>query len=232
MSYWTYAELKNKVRVDLDLEAEDFITDAEMLAYTNEGIDRAAQEVLTLYEDYFLTYGDLTLTNGVDEYDLNTICPNIYAHKIRRIMYRNGAKTYKIARIKDWHKFEEYDLDRVTNSGTIWSYFLLNRVPGEPKILMTPVPTETVTGGVKVWYIRHANTLTTDSDILDIPEANNYILQYVKVRCMEKEQNPMLQKAMADLAEEKQLLISTLAAMVPDAENDIEADFQPYWEMS
>lgn len=229
MSYWTYAELKNKVQVDLDLQAEDFISDSEMLAYTNEAIDRAAQEVHTLYEDYFITYSLLDLVSGVEEYSLPT---DIYAHKIRRIMYRNGSKTYKIGRIPDWHKFEEYSLDRVNGTDTLLSYFLINSVPGEPRILMTPVPKETVTGKVKIWYIRRANTLALDTDILDIPEANNYILQYVKVRCLEKEQNPMLQKAMADLAEEKQLLVSTLAAMVPDADNEIEADFTTYQEMS
>lgn len=235
---WTYNDLQNKVRLDLDLEAEDFISAEEMLGYANEGIDRAAQEVHTLYEDYFISYESLDLVSGQEEYDLPA---NMYAHKIRRIIYNNGTKVYKIARIPDWHKFEEYSLDRITSADNYLSYFLLNSTPGFPKILMTPVPQETLAGKVKVWYIRRANKLllptdpnyiTEDANILDIPEANNYILQYVKVRCLEKEQNPMLQKAMADLAEEMKLLVTTLAAMVPDADNNIEPDFSTYQEMS
>ena len=226
--YWTYDDLNAKIRRDLDLTEESFVTPTEMMGYVNEAIDRAEQEVHTLYEDYFLAKSSLSLVSGQEEYDLPD---GIYCHKIRRVIYRQGSKIYKVHRIGDWRKFETYEIDRTASSANLLSYFLLNQTPGEPKILFTPVPRES-TPSITIWYIRQANRIEAGADILDIPEANNYILQYVKVRCLEKEHNPMLQKAMADLEVEKQQLVSTLAAMIPDAENEIEADFTSYEELS
>jgi len=236
--YWTYGELKTKIRTDLDIQDEDAATAIigvqEMLDYTNESIDRAAQLVHTLYEDYFIAKTDLTFVSGQEEYDLPT---DLYAHKIRRLMYREGSKVYKIARIPNWHKFEEYTLDRVNNSENYMSYFLLNPTPtahdtlAGPKILITPIPQINGAYGT-IWYIRSVNKLTGLTSILDIPEANNLILQYVKVRCLEKMHDPKLEKAMGDLVREEGLLTDTLTGMIPDADNEIEADFSNYQEMS
>lgn len=226
--YWTFDDLNTKVRRDLDLTEETFVTPEEMLGYVNEAIDRAEQEVHTLYEDYFLAKSSLSLLSGQEEYALPD---GIYAHKIRRVIYSNGYKVYKVTRLGDWRKFETHAIDRASSKANILSYFMLNQTPGEPRILFTPVPQETG-ANVTIWYIRQANRMVTGTDILDIPEANNYILQYVKVRCLEKEHNPMSQKAVVDLETERLQLVSTLAAMVPDAENEIEADFSSYEELS
>lgn len=227
--YWTYLQLTTKVRDDLDLTEETFIDDTEMLAYANEAIDRCEQLVHTLYEDYFLTKANISLVNGTDEYPLPD---GIYAHKIRRMMYINGSQVYKVTRIGDWKKFEAYALDRVNSNSNLYQYFLINSVVGAPRAIFTPIPRETVTDVITLWYIRQANRLAVDADILDIPEAAGYLIQYMKMRCLEKEQNPMLEKAVSDLAVEKALLESTLASMVPDAENNIEPDFSSYEEMS
>jgi hypothetical protein len=65
---------------------------------------------------------------------------------------------------------------------------------------------------------------------MDIPEAHGYILSYVKTLVYKKEMNPLLTQAINDLAEEQTLLETTLAAMIPDTSNEIEADFSPYEE--
>ena len=112
--YWTLDELKGKIQRDLDIEGEVFIQDAsdapELLEYINEGIDKAEEIVHSLYEDYFLDKASITLVSGTHEYDLPSA---IYAHKIRRIIYRNGTRVYTVDRIRDWHKFEAYALDLV-----------------------------------------------------------------------------------------------------------------------
>jgi hypothetical protein len=222
--------MKAKIKRDLDLEDEgEFLSDDDLLSFANEAIDDAEAEVHTLYEDYFLSKGSISLVSGTDEYELPS---DIYAHKIRRIVYQNGSKIYKVSRINDWKKFELYSIERVNNTNTLYYYFLINAVAGAPRILMTPVPQETTADAMIVWYLRQAAELTQDADIMDIPEAHNFIYQYIKVRCYEKEQHPMLQKAMVDLDRERALLQGTLAAMTPDAENEVPPDISHYEEMS
>lgn len=228
--FWTYAELRDKVELDLDLVGETFIQPEEMLGYFNEAIDDAEKIVHGLYEDYFLDHQPITLVTGTDEYPLPS---RIYAHKIRTILYRNGARAYDIGRLRDWKKFVQYNLDLVggASSAAEYRYFLVNQVAGAPRILLTP---EVVEDGefLTVWFLRQANRLVSESDILDIPEAANYVMQFVKARCYEKELHPNLQLAILALGKEREDLEGILSAMVPDANNEIEMDLSFYSEMN
>lgn len=229
--YWTYLELKQKVERDTDTEAEIFIQPEEMLGYFNEAIDEVELEVKGLYEDYFLDRDTLTLVSGTSEYALPS---KIYAHKIRRILYRNGSRVYVVRRVRDWKKFEYLEVNKIySTSGSDaneYSYFVINSTAGAPRILFTPDVSEDGTF-ITIWYLRQANRLETNTDVLDVPEAANFVLQHVKTRIYEKEAHPMLEKAMADLEKERNLLRDILATMVPDADNEIEMDLSFYEEM-
>lgn len=229
MKYWTWAELKDKVQRDLDLEGEVFINETELLGYANEAIDEVERQVHTLYEDYFLTKAVISLVDGTEEYALPT---DIYAFKIRGLIFRRNTEVYSLKRIRDWHKIEEYEVLKTgTHTSIRYGWFLLNQTAGAPVVLLSPTPN--VTGDfVQIWYLRNANTLAVDTDILDIPEAANYVMQYIKVRCYEKEAHPMTQKAIIDLQMEKEGTMKTLSGMVPDNETEIEADLTCYHEMS
>ena len=227
--YWTYALLKAKVERDLDLEGESFINDTEMLGYANEAIDEIERQIHTLYEDYFLTRSTISLVSGTEAYNLPS---DIYAMKIRSIIYRNGTQVWKLNRIRDWYKFEEYELQQVNGVQTQqYGFFVVNTTAGTPQLLLAPTPGETG-AFLKIWYIRNANTLTVDASICDIPEAANYVMQYMKVKCYEKELHPNLQKAMADLEAQKADTLKTLEAMFPDNENTLEADTRMYEDMN
>lgn len=229
--YWTYADLLAKVERDLDIEEELFIQPSEMLAYFNEAIDKVEMSIHGLYEDYFLDKDTITLVSGTSEYVLPS---RIYAQKVRRIVYRNGTRVYTVMRIKDWRKFEEYALDLVNGTqGTAseYKYFMINSAAGAPKFLFTPEVGENGTF-ITVWFLRQANRLVLSTDVLDIPEAANFVMQYVKCRIYEKEMNPNLQTALGLLGIEKTDFEGTLAAMVPDADNEIEMDMSHYEEMN
>jgi len=229
MAYWTFAQIRDKVERDLDLEGENFITAEEMLGYANEAVDEVERQIHNLCEDYFLTRGTITLVNGQEEYALPT---DVYAMKIRSIVYRLGTSVWKVERIRDWHKFEQYEVHQTTQGDQIqYGYFIVNPTAGAPRILLAPTPNEA--GSVlKIWYIRNANTLVNDTDVCDIPEAVNYIMQYMKVRCYEKEMSPNLPKAAADLEMEKQTTLATLSQQVVDNSNEIEADYRLYDDMN
>jgi hypothetical protein len=229
-TFWTGTMIKEKIERDLDLEDEEFISDDEMLGYINEGIDEAEAEIQDLYEDYFLKKDFIALVNGTEEYSLPA---DIYAMKIRRIIYKSGSIVYTINRIKDWKKFEEYALEAVNQTSTRYMYFPINSTPGAPKLLLSPSAKETSSTNVTIWYLRNAARLASFSDTCDIPEFVNFVMQYVKVRCYEKEVgHPNLQKAMLDLEQQRSQMQSTLTGMVPDADNEIEPDLRLYEEMS
>jgi hypothetical protein len=229
MRYWTLGELRTKIEQELDLQGEVFIEQDEMTGYINDAIDAAESQIHTLYEDYFLTLDTITLVSGTSQYNLPE---DIYASKIRKIVYRNGAEVYVIKRLRDRNKILNYSLDRATNSvSPYYEYFLINQTPGEQKILFTPAVNESG-AYVEVWHIRNANQLVAESDKCDIPEFARFVMQYVKVRCYDKEGHPHLPVAQAELDTLLQDMVSTLAGMVVDDDNEIEADYSPYDEMS
>lgn len=227
--YWTFGDIKAKIERDLDLEGESFVTPEEMLGYANEAIDEVERQIHMLCEDYFLTRATVTLVDGQEEYALPT---DIYAMKIRAAVYRNGSSVWKIERIRDWFKFEHYETEQTgVGSDVQYVYFITNSTPGSPKLLFAPTPNEDGPY-VKLWYIRNANKLTDDDSICDIPEAVNYIMQYIKVRIYEKDMSPMLQKAIVDLESEKATTLAALSQQTVDNSNLVEADTRLYDDMN
>jgi hypothetical protein len=227
--YWTWSEIRTKVENDLDLQDESFITATELLAYANEAIDEAEAEIHSIYEDYFLSRATITLVSGTDEYDFPS---DVYANKIRGIFYKNGSTVVPVKRLKESRKFEEYTINLTTSAAPgCYNYLLLNQTAGSPQIVLSPPVVESG-AYIQVWYLRNANRLTVDADVCDIPEFASFVMQYMKVRCYEKEGHPNLQKAMYDLEAQRVQMTDTLTAMVPDAENQIEPDMSAYDDMT
>lgn len=177
---------------------------------------------------------------------------NIYAHKIRRVIYHDGSQVYKVTRIQDWKKFERKAINDVNNSATLFEYFLVNDTPGIPKMLFVPIPFETG-DKIEIWYLRQANRFdrdyTTDannnrildvalddpSNILDVPEAFNYVVEFTKMKCDIKEKRIQGQIQTGDYPEvqmEYKEFIGVIEEIVPDAENLIEPDYSIYEEHS
>lgn len=226
--YWTYSEIKTKVEVDLDLQSETFIEDTEMLGYCNEAIDEAEAEIHTLYEDYFLTSSPVTLVNGTDEYDLPA---DIYAHKIRDIIYNNGGNIWPLKRLRDWKKIRAYTEDKQFANGQVTHYFIKNATVGEPQFVLSP-PNKEDGQLLEIWYLRNANRMVDDTSICDIPEFVSFVIIYMKYKCATKEGHPNLPMILQELEQQRGQMNSVLAGMVADSDNEIEADFSHYKEHS
>lgn len=156
MKLWTYEEALEEVQDSIDLRDEDFITPNEMVGYFNDGIKDASAEIQAMNKDYFLTKYPLPLVAGVKTYALPD---NIMANKIRALIYSEGSRMYEIPQVRRVNKFEIIDLVDQYGSGTFYSYFLRNDVPGQAKIEFTPNMMETVTWPdprIEVHYIRNA----------------------------------------------------------------------------
>lgn len=227
---WTqiYAQLQAS---ELDLSDTLLANQSQVQEWFNQGIRKCQAKIHTIYEDYFLTRAasNLALVSGADTITLPT---NIYAGKLRGLVYTNGAIIYSLHRLKEWHKFIEYRLLRLTpNSAMRYHYFLVNNSAGAQAIVISPPAQENGTF-LECWYIRRANEMTTGTDVCDIPEFVQYPYDYVRVKLYEKEGHPMLPVAQADLAETDRLMIETLTEMVPDHDNRIEPDMSTYLEHS
>lgn len=226
--YWTWAEVKAKIKSDLDLEAEVFVRESELLGYANEAVDECEAEIHALYEDYFLKKETVDIVSGTDTYDLPS---DIYAHKIRRVIYNNGSSVYTVDRIRDWKKFEAQAIAENFATSDLYQFFIINQSAGNPQMLLVPKARDTGPY-LQVWYLRNANRITTDTDIFDIPEFINFIFQKITVLVMEKEGHPGVAQAERDLERERNRMIGVLAQMVPDAHNEIELDTSFYEEMN
>jgi len=227
--YKTLEQIRGKIQRELDLEQEDFVRANELLEYINEAIKECEAEIHTLYDDYFLTRQTYQIVQGQDQY---TLPDDIYAHKIRRIVYNSGfgGQVWPIKRMRDWIKFEEHEYSLNYTTEDVYQYFLLNPSAAAPVILLSPVPNVNL-GIMRVYYLRAANILVEDSDICDIPEFYNFLYAYVRYKVYEKEVHPGMASAAANLERQRNLMTSTLQSMIPDADNEIEMDNRLYQDM-
>lgn len=227
----TYSDIRDKILRELDLEDEVFISEDEILGYYNDAVDDAEAEILGIYEDYFLTSEVLALELGTSGYSLPT---DIYANKIRRLIYDNGSgQIYEIPRIRDWKKFLKKAIgDRYDTGGLDYQYMLQNvSADTGVQLLLVPPSKETSEDSVRIWYIRNANHATTDSDKCDIPEFMSFI--YASMRCSirRKEFNGDVPPTeLQELERQRKLMIDTLTSMVPDDQTEIEQDLTHYME--
>jgi hypothetical protein len=226
---WLYQDVREKVEADLDLEEEVFIEPNEMLGYCNEAIDEAEAEIHKLHEDYFLTNSDITLVNGQSEYDLPT---DIYAQKIRGVIYKNGSLVYPIQRVRNLYRFEDIAQSEIFGKAEFYRYYILNPSASDGyKLVLLPESREDG-DFVKIWYLRNANRVEDDTSVIDIPEFANFIIQFMKVRILEKEGNPNLPTAIQILQQQRQMMVDTLTQMIVDDDDQVEGDFSHYQEHS
>ena len=229
MLNWTLAEIRTKVQNDLDLIDEDFITTDELDAYINEGIDLAEAEIHTIYENknqhYFLSVADIDLVTGTSDYEFPT---DVYANKIRRLIYDDGSRKYMVRVIKN---LDELPLVESTED---YRCVIFNITGVGPRIRLFPASRETdSTGKLKIYYLRNANRLVDDTDECDIPEAANYVIQYAKEQCLAKENGGVSPPgAISKTNMFKQLMVESLTEMVPDEDNLIDPDTSFYEDFS
>lgn len=225
MELLTYSQIKTKLENDLDLGDEDFVTETELLGYINEAIDdcEAIIHNLGLEAKYFLTTDTLTLVSGTSDYDPPS---DIFANKVSKVFYVNGANKYEVFRLRDLRDTQWI------NAGEDYRYLILN-LTGGLKWRFYPTPAESG-AYIQRFYIRNVRKLTTSTastNTCEIPESINFIFQHVKKRVYEKEGNPNLPEATQDLKVQHDLMVQNLQEYVPDENNAIIPDFTFYQDM-
>lgn len=223
---WTLAQIKTKIQEDLDLEEEtgegQFIETTELTNNINRAIDEAESIIHTLYEDYFLTYAKIYMVNGVSEY---TLPEDIYANKIRRLVYYDGTRSYEVKRMNSPFMFDDIPMIETDDD---YKYLLINKSTGM-KLVLYPQARSTSSTALTIWYIRNATELSTTSDECDIPEAIHYVIEAAKGFCMAKENAGVIPAGqMAEIARQKEILINTLSDRIPDGHTEVYMDESTY----
>ena len=218
MKYWTLSEIRRKVELEHDLLEETFISPEELNGYINESIDIVESTIVGMYEDYYLTS-----TDWIPVVEENTLPDNIYANKLRKVEVKtsnNGIiQLHKNRNLRNQHNDP---FARTTK------YNIMNRAGAMPVLVIDNIADLDITS-IRYHYIRNANRLEKDDDKCDIPEiAMHYLMAFVKMRCYEKEKDPMTQKAQGDVEAYRNLMEQTLSNMVDDDSPLIEGDYSFY----
>lgn len=225
----TYEEIAAKIMRECDLEDEVFIVPDELMGYYNDAVDEAEAEIHGIYEDYFLASKPLRLETGESLYSLP---PDIYANKIRRVIYNNGADLlYEVQRIRDWKKFfQKAETDTFGQNELFYRYLLQNSSADEGvELVLVPKSRETSDANVLIWYIRNANRAVVATDKCDIPEFLNFIYAHMRCSIRRKEFNGEVPgQDLAELEKQRKLMIDTLTNMVPDDQTEVEQDLSHY----
>ena len=214
MQYLTLGKIRDKVFTEQDLLEETFIQPAEMDGYIREAIDIAESIVITLYEDYFLSNTEWLPIPASNKVELPS---DIYANKLRKVTVRTDSSDTSGAKI-----FKNNHLS--TNKTGYNIYHKSNQTPQ----LVFENLDSTVTE-YQLEYTRNANRPVNDNDIIDLPEVSIYfVTQFAKVRCYQKERDPMAMDAKNELGLIKQTMIETLSNIVDDGSEILETDLSFY----
>lgn len=213
MSY-TWGEVRETVEADLDLAGEDFSTASELMSLGQRAVNKAEALILTLNEDYLLApQSTITLVSGTATYSLPT---GIYAHKLRRLFYNDGSTKYRIDKIKNLDETQELE------SGDALKYLITNNPDPTIGAKITFYPTPAVNGAyIRAFFLRNANVIEDDDSVIELPEAFDYIVQFVKDGVINKERQTPDAPPSGALLDQEKILIETLTVKTPDDNNEL-----------
>lgn len=218
----TWATLKQEILDEYDLNEETFINEAELEALANRALRSIESQIHEINDKYFETEAYVALTAGQETITLPT---DIYAAKITGIFYDNGSDKYEILPLKDKRKI------LCVESDDEYRYRIVNSASSGLHIKLYPASRETSTSNVTIHYIRNVKQITAETDVIDIPEAENFIKQYVVEKAANKERMTPDAPDSAALQAERSLLIQSLTNRTPDDNNELVADYGYYSEM-
>jgi len=234
--FQTFGQLNAQLEMEMDLEDETFVQPAELIGYWNHAVAQAEAHIITLglRDKYFLTRFAFGTVLGQEAYPLPT---NMYANKIKKIIYQNGATFYTLRPLDSKDMFENYTYLNVFSTTDYYRYFIEHDVPGTQNIIIVPAARETTVGNVvTIWYPRRANryVATDGSDICDLPDiCYEFLNMRVRELCYAKETHINAPAAKADREEKEMLMQSVLSGQVDDSEMSIlETDLSVYQESS
>ena len=225
----TWGEEIKRIKADLDLQRQKFVSDEQLLDWYNEAINLTEVYIHDLSEDYFLSDSLIPLVKNQKTYPLPE---NIFAGSIRRLSYDDRNNAYDLERIRRLSDIPSKAEECHDN----FSYVVFNLEDEEPKIRLFPTPLKDDSTSLKIEYIRNAKRLIHDLPIaerleqkIDIPEFTAYCRWYVICRCYIKEKQWQdYQIAKIERDELKTQMIQVLSRKEKDGQSQLIPDYNSY----
>lgn len=218
------------------MENEDFVSDSELVSYFNDALSDCEAIIMGTRQDYFLTSAKLdngSLTPGlVSGQSLYNLPADIYANKIREIVYNDGSKVYEIKPLRSLHKFARVaDENNYATAEDFLKFIILNKNTTDGmQLQLIPTPLET-NNYVDIWYVRSAERLPdvpVGTEVVDIPEFYTYFKAAVKAKCAMKEGHPRIQMLLGEWQYYRQQMLDTLTEQVATDDNEVLMDLSHY----
>lgn len=217
----TWLDIKTEIEDENDLAEETFVDGDELLTYGNEAIRDIEKEIHKLHDKYFAAEAAISLAVNEDEYALPT---DIYANKINALIYDDGSDRYEVKPLKNLK-----DIPYIKENDQYF-YRIINTTASGRLIKLYPASRVLDATALTVYYRRRAIEFVDETTALDIPEAQDFIKQYVTDKVANKERlAPDAQESNA-LKRKRQLLLESLVQMIDDDNTDVNVDMSYYGE--
>lgn len=177
-------ELRLRAKRRADKEDSEFVSDQEWNHYLNEGLAELHEIVVGKHEDFFVQSATISLSSGVDKYDL----PDDYL-MMRGVDLVSGNRSYTL---RPFMFRERNRLEWHANRVTVGNWYMYQVVGSRIHIIPDPVGSDTLT----LWYVPQAPKLENDGQRLSVVYANGwerYIVLYAAIKAWQKEETDVSQ---------------------------------------
>lgn len=214
---WTLARLTSKIQDDLELHEENFVTTDDIHEFINDAIADAEETIIDLFSDFFLKFIDLEVTAGQQLVDLPL---DIYEGRIRGLFYNQSGFDAVNPNLQSY-KLRKIPLEEVMNVqvNDDYRYRLMNPSAETMALYFYPAITVDSDDQFRLWYIRQAQRLFNDNDVLEKGLRPQYILAHAKVSILDKAGDPAVIEAKEKKADQEARLTSSLARLSDDDED-------------
>lgn len=216
----TWGEIREEIQAEYDLSEETFVDATELLQYANSAIEDIEKEIHTIHDKYFHSESVVSLITGVQDYNLPT---DIYANKVTGLYYTDGTTKYEIKEIKDLREIIDVE------SEDDYRYKIVNTTSNGTKLRIYPNSRET-NNNVTLFYRRRIKLFQNDASVLDVPEAKEFVKQFVIDKAMNKERMTPDAPESAALGRKRKALLDSLENMIDDDNTDLLINTEFYEE--
>ncbi len=175
----TLSELRNDTRMLLDETTAADWTNIQVDAAINYAYHEVVASVVKVYEDYYVKTDQMNTTADRQEYDQTTDGFPTDFFKIRRVEINyDTSDSNSSPRRALPVKLD--DIDRDLGNTAIGNtpqrnpgYYLIGQ-GSNLKLGFIPIPDETGTNAIKIWYVYFPSDLSANTDTIDIPYPERY----------------------------------------------------------
>lgn len=214
---WTLERLTTKIQDDLELHEENFVTPDDIHQYINDAIDDAEETIIDLFSDFFITFKNLEVVAGQEIVPLPV---DMYEGRMRGLFYNQSGFTAPNPNLQAY-KLRKIPLEEVSNvqQNDDFRYRLMNPSADAMALYFYPAVTEDSTDQFRVWYIRQAQRLFEDSDVLEKGLRPQFILAHAKWNILDKMGDPAVIEAKEKYDEQLLKMTSSLSRLTDDDED-------------